>query len=205
LIDPFLTGNPKAPLKPGDIRDIDLILVTHEHGDHLGDTKQIALSTGATVVASYDLTVKLAEEEGGLNTIGLNIGGTYIHNDVRITQVHAMHVSSYGPPTGYIIQRENISLYHSGDTGVFGDMALFSKLYNINIALLPIGGFYTMDIPQAVEAVKLIKPRIAIPMHYNTFPVIETDPYVFKRIVEEETDTTVMVLKIGEEKEIIKA
>lgn len=204
LIDPFLTGNPNAPVKPSDIREVDLILVTHEHGDHLGDAEEIALSTGATILSSYDLTVKLTEEEGKLNTVGMNIGGSHIFKDIRITQVHAMHVTSFGPPTGYIIQKDNISLYHAGDTGIFGDMELFGKMYNINVALLPIGGFFTMDIPQAVEAVKLIRPKIAIPMHYNTFPVIEADPYVFKRIVEEETETSVMVLKIGEEKEILK-
>lgn len=201
IIDPFITGNPNAPIKADNIRNIDLILLTHGHEDHVGDTKKIAIATGANIVASYDLANRLAEE-AGIKTIGINIGGTYIYKDLRIIQVHSFHVTPEGTATGYILRQNKISLYHPGDTGLFNDMEIFSKIYKINIAMLPIGGYYTMGIPEAVEAVKLIKPKIAIPMHYNTFPVIEADPYVFKRIVEEETDASVLVFKPGESKEI---
>ena len=202
LIDPFISGNPLAPVKVNEIGKVDYILLTHGHEDHVGDAKAIALSTGAKIIASYDLSVKLTEEEGGLNTIGMNIGGTYVHDDIRITMVHSFHVTEPSPATGFIIKSDEGCIYHPGDTSLFSDMELFGKFFGIDIALLPIGGYYTMDIPQAVEAVKMIKPKIAIPMHYNTFPVIEVDPYVFKKIVEEETDTMVIVLKPGEEKEI---
>lgn len=202
LIDPFITGNPMAPIKANEVKNIDLILLTHSHEDHLGDTKSIALANGAKIITSYDLSVKLTEEEGGLETIGMNIGGTYMHDNIRITMVHSFHVTSPSPALGFIIKSDDGCVYHPGDTGLFNDMELFGRIFGIDVALLPIGGYYTMDIPQAVEAVKLIKPKIAIPMHYNTFPVIEADPYVFKKIVEEETATMVIVLKPGEEKEI---
>ena len=202
VIDPFLTGNQLAPVKPEEIRGVDLVLVTHLHDDHVGDAVAIALANDASIVGSYDLVTELQKREPKVKVVGMNIGGTYLYKDVRITLVHATHVAPLGTATGFVIRRDKISLYHAGDTGLFSDMELFAKRYGINVAMLPIGGYYTMDIPDAVEAVKMIKPKIAIPMHYNTFPEIEADPYVFKRIVEEETDTAVVVLKPGEEKEI---
>lgn len=189
LIDPFLTGNPVAAVKPEEV-DADLILVTHAHGDHIGDAPEIARRTGAKIVAMYDIANYLVEKEKGITTIGMNYGPTEI-DGVKIVQVPpAWHSSSDGkygignPPCGYIVTLDGVTVYHAGDTFIFGDMKLLSELYGpIDVALLPIGGHFTMGVKEAAKAVELLRPRKVVPMHYNTWPPISADPEEFRRLV----------------------
>jgi len=207
LIDPFLAA---SPIKEDEIRDIDLILVTHAHGDHIGATCEILKNNSqAKVVAIYELAEHIGKECGRSDaTVGMNIGGTWIFKkgsaEIPIIQVQAMHSSQgIGEPTGFIIRFPEFSVYHAGDTGVFSSMEIFGRLYDIRLALLPIGSHFTMGIDEAVEAVKLLKPEYVIPMHYGTFPVIKTDPTKFKEKVESITSTRVVILKPGESKSFV--
>ncbi|WP_297515360.1 metal-dependent hydrolase, partial [Thermococcus sp.] len=148
LIDPFLTGNPQAAVKPEEV-EADLILVTHAHGDHIGDAVEIAKRTGAKIVAMYDIANYISEQAEGVEVIGMNYGPTEI-DGVGIVQVPAWHSSSdgkygIGNPCGYIVKLDGKTIYHAGDTFVFLDMGLFAELYGpIDLALLPIGGHFTM-------------------------------------------------------------
>ncbi|RLI85345.1 MAG: metal-dependent hydrolase [Archaeoglobales archaeon] len=205
LIDPFLTGNPKAPVKPEDL-DVDLILVTHGHGDHLGDAELISKRCNASIVAIYELSVYLSKR--GCETIGMNIGGSFDFEGVKISMVKAEHsadivgdeIVSGGKAVGYIVEDE-VTVYHAGDTDVFMDMKLIGEIYSPKVALLPIGGFYTMSPRTALKAIELIKPEIVIPMHYDTFPVIRQNPEEFKRDAES-LGVKVVVLKPGESLEV---
>jgi len=205
IIDPFLNNNPLAPLKPKDV-DVDLILVTHGHGDHLGDAVEISKNCNAPIVAVYELAVYLAKK--GCETIGMNIGGTLNFEGVKITMVKAEHsadivgdeIVSGGKAVGYVV-KDGIAVYHAGDTDVFMDMALIGELHKPKVAMLPIGGFYTMCPNSALKAIELIKPEVVIPMHYNTFPPIKQNPEEFKAKAEK-LGVKVVVLKPGESFEI---
>ncbi len=203
LIDPFLRGNPAAPVGPEDV-EADYIVVTHLHGDHFGDAVEIARRTGATIVAIFEVA-NLAQRKG-VKAIGGNIGGYMRLEGVDIALTNAVHSGwgegIYAQPVGAVVRMDGRVVYHAGDTGIFYDMKLIGDLFKPDVALLPIGGWFTMDVRQAVEAVKLIRPRLAIPMHYNTFDVIRADPEEFKRLVEQETETRVQVLRPGESLEI---
>jgi len=200
LIDPFLTGNPQAAAKPEEL-NADLILVTHAHGDHIGDAVEIAKRTGAKIVAMFDVANYLVENNDGITTIGMNYGPTEI-DGVGIVQVPAWHSSSdgkysIGNASGYIVKLDGKTIYHAGDTFVFSDMALFSELYGpIDVALLPIGGHFTMGPREAAKAVELLKPGKVVPMHYNTWPPISADPEEFQGLVGDGAE--VYILKPGE-------
>ncbi len=200
LIDPWLT-NPMSPLKPSDYygRKIDYIFVTHDHGDHLGEAIDIAKATGAKIVAIFEIA--LYAREKGAEAIDGNIGGRLKIDDLFAVLVPANHSSSRGAPTGVVVGGRDIVVYHAGDTGLVSEMSLIGELYKPDIALLPIGGHYTMGIEEAAKAVELIKPKIAIPMHYNTFPPIKADPEEFKRLVESKGIAKVAILRPGEELE----
>ncbi len=205
IVDPFLSGNPMAKAKPDEI-DVDLILVTHGHGDHLGDAVEISKRCNAPIVAIYELAVYLSKK--GCETIGMNIGGTLDYEGVRVSMVNAVHsadvvgneILSGGKAVGYIVE-DGISVYHAGDTDVFMDMALIGEIYKPKVALLPIGGFYTMSPKTALKAIELLKPEIVIPMHYNTFPPIKQNPEEFKRDAEK-LGVKVIVLNPGESVEL---
>ncbi len=205
IIDPFLTGNPTAPVKPEDI-DVDLILVTHGHGDHLGDAETISKRCKAPIVAVYELAVYLAKR--GCETIGMNIGGTLDYEGVKVSMVNAVHsadivgdeIVSGGKAVGYVVE-DGVSVYHAGDTDVFMDMQLIGEIYKPKVALLPIGGFYTMSPKTALKAIELLKPEIVVPMHYNTFPPIKQNPEEFKKEAEK-LGVKVVVLKPGESFEV---
>lgn len=201
LIDPWIT-NPLSPYRSvkeylEKVDKVDYIIVTHDHSDHLGEALDIAKKTNAKIVAIYDLAIEL--EKKNVTTIGANIGGKLDIPDIFIVLTPALHSSQHGNPTGVIVGGNDIKVYHAGDTGLFAEMTYIGELYKPDIAMLPIGGHFTMGIPEAVKAVELIKPKIAIPMHYNTFPVIKADPNIFKEEVEKKTRTKVVILKPGEE------
>ncbi len=205
IIDPFITGNPMAPVRPEDI-DVDYILVTHGHGDHVGDAVEISKRCNAPIICIYELSVLLGKK--GAETIGMNIGGTARFEGLEVTMVKAVHsadvvgeeIVSAGDPAGFVVRMDGVSVYHAGDTDVFMDMQLIEELYKPKVALLPIGDFYTMGIEGALKAIELIKPEIVIPMHYNTFPPIKQDVEMFKKRAEKLAK--VVVLKPGESFEI---
>ncbi|MDO9584906.1 MAG: metal-dependent hydrolase [Syntrophales bacterium] len=207
IIDPWITGNPLCPVKIEDIDKADLVLVTHDHFDHASNVADIAKKTGATVVGCPETVGRLkngqALPEGQVIFwgIGMNIGGTASVDGISITMTQALHTSETGAPTGYIIKLEDgTTIYHAGDTGIFKSMKLLGELYNIDIALLPIGSCFTMDPLQAAHAVKMIKPKKVIPMHYRTFPILEQDASRFVSLVKEKApDVEVIVLDPGQE------
>ncbi|AAT43703.1 metal-dependent hydrolase [Picrophilus oshimae] len=181
LIDPFLAGNPLSKIKPEDI-DADIILLTHGHFDHAGDAVNIAQRLKIPVLAAFELTELLKKD---VKTIDINQGGTVDFDDIKIKAVNAIHSSSYngmyaGNPLGFIVTDERM-YYHAGDTQYFSDMELISKYDKPEIVMLPIGGHYTMDVNEALIALDILRPKIAIPMHYNTFPVIKADPQDLKK------------------------
>jgi L-ascorbate metabolism protein UlaG (beta-lactamase superfamily) len=198
LVDPFLDGNPKATVSPDDV-PADLILLTHGHGDHLGDTVRIAKRTGARVVAIVEVANELAGE--GLDVVDLNLGGTHEFDGGWARLVPAWHtgVTPNGTPhtpAGLVIGLGGRTVYHLGDTALFSDLALPSKRDAIDLALIPIGGHYTMDRHDAVEAARLVAAPHVVPVHYDTFPPIEADAEAFKQDVEGAGIAKVTVLPV---------
>ncbi|WP_404365111.1 metal-dependent hydrolase [Corallococcus coralloides] len=184
-IDPWLT-NPKAPQGATWPEAVDAILVTHGHFDHVGETKALAQKTGAKVYGSFELVNLLGLPEA--QAVGANAGGTFTVKDATIHLVEAVHSSSYqadpkaasqyaGAPLGFVIEIANgPTLYHAGDTGAFQSMALIAEQFKPGVALLPIGGHFTMDPAQAAVAAKLLKVKTVVPMHYGTFPALAGTP-----------------------------
>jgi L-ascorbate metabolism protein UlaG (beta-lactamase superfamily) len=198
LIDPWLDGNPSSPIKASEITKADVVYVTHDHDDHLGDAVEICKRTKATFVATFELG-NYAQENGVTDIVGLNIGGSAEVEGLKLTVVNATHTSSRGAPTGVIVEGEGKRIYHMGDTGLFGDLRLFGELYKPDLAMVPIGGFYTMGAREAAEAVSLLKPKVALPMHFGTFPVLAQSADDFVKLVREKTPKVkVVVLKPGE-------
>ncbi|HWQ48468.1 MAG TPA: metal-dependent hydrolase [Methanosarcina sp.] len=204
LIDPFISGNPLAPCSPEELNP-DIIAVTHGHRDHLGDTIEIGKRTGCRIVSIHEVANYIKSK--GVFAEGVGKGGTVNIEGIKLTMTEALHSSSIdasgfsfdgGSPAGFIIRMNGHSIYHAGDTGVFGDMQLIGELYEPELALLPIGDKFTMGIKEATKAVELIQPKIVIPMHYNTFDVISQDPEEFKRAVEAKVDTKIVIMKPGE-------
>jgi len=206
-IDPFLSANPKTPAEMKTVEKADLILVTHDHGDHLGDTLSIAEKANARILAMVELGRYLAKK-GAKNVVGMNKGGTYTFQDIAITMVHALHSSSVtvegqdiytGDPAGFVIGFENgFTVYHAGDTGVFGDMKIIGEIYKPDLSLLPIGSRSTMDPREATYAAKLLGSKYVIPMHYGTWPVLTGTAEDFVKLMKDVPQTKVLMVKPGE-------
>jgi L-ascorbate metabolism protein UlaG (beta-lactamase superfamily) len=181
-IDPFFTGNPKAPSPWSALGPVNAVLVTHDHGDHVGQSVDIATSRKVPLVGVYDTVGKLNGQ--GLPQdlgLGMNLGGTVKVDGVRVSMVQALHSTASGACSGYILTwPDGFCAYHSGDTALFGDMELFAKFHKIKLALLPIGGWFTMDSRQAAYACKLLGCELVAPMHWGTFPVLEQNTAAFK-------------------------
>jgi L-ascorbate metabolism protein UlaG (beta-lactamase superfamily) len=200
LIDPFLTGNPKAAATADEV-SATTILLTHGHADHVGDTVAIAKRTGAPVVAITELAGEL--EADGLEVRNCNLGGTATFDWGWAKLVPAWHTSTtpkgtVSTPAGLLIKFQDTVVYHLGDTCLFSDLQLVGKRNPIDIALMCIGGHFTMDRFDAVDAAELVGARTVIPCHYGTFPPIETDAQAFKSDVEAATSATVVVLEPGQ-------
>lgn len=204
LIDPFFEGNPSCSLGCAEIETPDVILVTHDHGDHVGSAVQIAKDSGAMVGAVVGTAQRLVEqgvpESQIINGIGFNIGGSVTVKGATVTMTQAYHSSDSGVAVGYIITLEDgYTLYHAGDTGIFSGMELWGKLYAIDLAALPIGGVFTMDPRQAAMACSLLGCDAVAPMHWGTFPVLEKSTGDFARHLEElAPETTLMDLQPGQ-------
>ena len=201
LIDPFLSQNPKAAVEPSELEPTHLFL-THGHFDHIGDTVDIAKRTSPQVVAIVEMANELGEA-GVENVSDPNLGGTVEFDDVWVRLVPAWHtaVSPSGTPhtpAGLVIGMGGNVVYHLGDTSLFSDLALPGKRDSIDIALMCIGGHYTMDRHDAVIAAELVGASTIIPCHYDTFPPVETDSEAFRSEVESKTSSSVVLLKPGE-------
>lgn len=202
LIDPFFTDEKDWK----SVRDIDWILITHAHGDHMSGALELAKENGAKIVAIYELCMHFQNLGVGVEPLG--IGGTLDLGDTKITMVPALHSSSIfhqepfrveymGAPVGYIVEMDGRRVYHAGDTAIFSDMALWADLYPLDAAILPIGGVYTMDMRQAVKAAELLQVTQVIPIHYNTFSAIEVDPLEFAEMLNQK-GRTARILNPGE-------
>lgn len=202
LIDPFLTGNPAAPVKADDVAP-HFILVSHGHGDHLGDAVALARRTGAMVVANYEIAGWL-EKQGVAKVHGMQHGGGFAFPFGRVKMTQAFHGSMLpdgsngGNPCGFLITfRDGRRVYDAADTGLFGDMRLIGE-EGIDLALLPIGDNFTMGPDDALRAVELLKPRQVMPIHFNTWPLIAQDAAAWAERVRRKTDTEAVVLQPGD-------
>ena len=202
LIDPFLTGNPLAAAEPDQVA-AELILLSHGHGDHLGDTVSIAKRTGAGVVTNFEISNWL-KEQGVETTYGLNVGGKYETDYMTVKSTPAIHSSSLpdgtygGNSCGYIITTKESQqrLYFAGDTALFADMELIGN-EGIDLAFVPIGDFFTMGLEDSLKAIQYIRPKVVLPMHYNTFPQIMQDVSTWANRVSSETAAQPSVIDPG--------
>ncbi len=194
IVDPFLTGNPKAGMAADAVTKADVVLVTHGHPDHVGDSFDIAKRTGATLISVPEL---MGSDE--IQGIGMNFGGTVAVKGRPFSRVKAEHSVAGGDAAGFVWGQDGRILYHMGDTALFSDLKLIGELYRPDIVFVPIGDHYTMDPGQAAMAIEWLKPEFAIPMHFGTFPILaqSADPFV-EAVRELSPETQVLVFQPGE-------
>ncbi len=199
LIDPWIS-NPLSPISLQDLEKPTHILLTHDHFDHMGEAIDIAKNSKAPILGTYELTLEVAEK--GIpetQTIPMNIGGTVKLGDgVEVYMTPALHTANRGAPSGFVISTPEGTVYHAGDTALFRDMELLSQLFQLDVALLPIGSVFTMGPREAAIATQLLRAARVVPMHYNTFPLIRQDPEDFKTRVEATSPSRVYVMKPGD-------
>jgi len=195
LIDPFFEGNPTAPVTWQSVGKVDAVLVTHDHGDHVGQAAEICQATGAKLVCMFELGQKMqAEGVPGGQILAMNIGGTVEAAGVRMKMVQAFHSSATGAPAGYILTFPGgFCAYHAGDTALFSDMKLFRRVFDMDLAMLPIGGWYTMDADEAAVACRFLGCRMVAPMHWGTFPVLAQNTDAFAAALKEHAPGTKLV------------
>lgn len=206
LIDPWVT-NPLSPYRSiekfiKEYKNIDLIIVTHDHGDHIGESIDLLKIYNSTrIVAVYELAEDIGSKANAINrTIATNIGGPVNIGEITLIFTEAVHSSRIAHPSGVIIMSKGCSIYHAGDTGLFMGMKLIGEIYKPIVALLPIGGWFTMGVIEAVKAIELIHPMYVIPMHYNTFDIIKADVNTFVKLTNERVPRVKpLVLRPGEE------
>lgn len=207
LIDPFITGNGLSPVIADEVKP-DVILLTHGHGDHVGDTEMLAKKHDALVVAPFELATYLSFQ--GLRTHPMHIGGSHMFDFGQVKLTQAFHGSSIvdeekktitymGMPCGILFTAEGKTIYHAGDTALFSDMKVIGELNDIDVAFLPIGDNFTMGIKDAVIASKWLQAKTVVPIHYDTFPVIEVDPLAFVERLEKNQGK---IVKPGEKLEV---
>jgi len=212
IIDPFLTGNPSTTAKLEDFTQLNAILVTHGHSDHLGDAIELSKRTGAPIITVFELAAYCRSQ--GAETHAMHIGGKHLFPFGWVKLTLALHGSGIenpeggsmiyvGPPCGFLLQIDEKWLYHAGDTGLFGDMELIGLRYPIEVAMLPIGDNFGMGIEEAVHASQLLLPKVVIPMHYNTFPHIAQDVSEFLQLLQRRApESQGKALKPGETLEV---
>jgi L-ascorbate metabolism protein UlaG (beta-lactamase superfamily) len=202
LIDPFISGNDLTDLKVEDVKP-DVMIITHAHGDHLGDTVELAKKNNSLVIANFELATYLSWQ--GLNTHAMHIGGAYEFDFGKVKLTPAFHGTGImtenneiiygGMPAGVLVMAEGKTIYHAGDTALFSDMKLIGERHPIDLAFLPIGDNFTMGPEDAAYAAKLLNAKTVVPIHYNTFPPIKQDPQKFIDLLE---DGNGKVLQAGE-------
>jgi L-ascorbate metabolism protein UlaG (beta-lactamase superfamily) len=199
FIDPFLSGNPAASMSLDNVSQADVVVVTHDHGDHLGDAHAICKKTGATLVSIFEIAEAAAQQ--GIKAEGMNVGGTVTLNGVAVSLVPAIHTAGLGgTATGTVVEMDGKKVYHAGDTGLTMDMQLIGEMYQPDIGFLPIDGRFNMTPRLAAKAVELLKIPKIVPVHYDTFPLVNSSPEEFKRLVGDKSE--VIIIKPGEAVEL---
>lgn len=205
LVDPWLNGNPVAAVKLEELPQADYVLVTHDHFDHASDVPAVVRQTGATFVAQPETTARYIEagvpkDKALAGGSGMNIGGSVVLSGATVTMTDALHTSETGEPAGYILELEDGKvIYFAGDTAISSNMTLWGQLFDIDVAVLPVGGHFTMDGRQAAHALRLLKAKTAVPTHYKTFPLLaqSADDFV-EHAKHQAPGAKVQVLEVGE-------
>lgn len=207
VIDPWVMGNPACPEPLKKLSRLDVMLITHGHGDHIGDAVALAKAHDPEIVGIYEMCLWM-ESKGFEKTRPMSKGGTQKVGEIEVTMVHAIHSSGIedggkviygGEPCGYVIRLPGgLSLYHAGDTTVFGDMKLIGELYTPELACLPIGDLYTMGPREAALAIRLLGVRQVVPMHYGTFPFLTGRPEQLRDMTQDIAGLEIHTLKPGE-------